>query len=657
MRKQLDWAEEQFALKVPDELDEPRLWVRRFVIWKEPGEVIRDFELQRGLNIIWSPDSHEHDVDLGHGHGAGKSLFCRLIRYCLGESTFADKETRKTIRTQFPNGYVGAEIRIDGATWAVIRPLLGADRRAVAKPGVDLEALFDEAEKQTGPTPLVSALSDTFFVETAVFPDISDDRWRFALAWAARDQECRLRHPLEWRDPRSESGSSLIKGKTSKDDILEGVRCCLGLESETGFKLRTKLSDLSDEQKSTKTRMASSRARAAQLAKRLEIADGEEGEAGVWRLRAGALHREATEELRELATAEESPQASEIVDLDESILELERAKAVQDSEHDRLEALVEAESKALSKLRSESEDLDLEAVREEFGDECDICGVPIEIPVEEGCPYAIDDTQPGTSAAYRQRVVRRKTLKSEEELVRYRSVFDTVAADCQRIGVELVRLRLQKSDLEDEQREWRQQQRENWFNVRQRRDYAKELIECIASYDELSSQVVDLENRAEETKKLIEREDARHAAQRRRLERMYQFVCEEVLGPTAESSISLTNSRLALAVRSGGEAMDSFKIVAFDVAVLLLSAEQRTSLPAFWIHDSPREADLGASIYSRFLRRMASFEQLASRQFQYIVTTTTAPPNDLQSRDYVRLQISAAHPEKRLLKTNLDENI
>jgi len=37
-------------------LTEPRLWVRRLVIWKEPGgEVVRDVSLRPGLNIIWSP--------------------------------------------------------------------------------------------------------------------------------------------------------------------------------------------------------------------------------------------------------------------------------------------------------------------------------------------------------------------------------------------------------------------------------------------------------------------------------------------------------------------------------------------------------------------------------------------------------------------------
>jgi len=33
---------------------EPPLWVRRFVLWAQPGKVIRDIPLRRGLNVARS---------------------------------------------------------------------------------------------------------------------------------------------------------------------------------------------------------------------------------------------------------------------------------------------------------------------------------------------------------------------------------------------------------------------------------------------------------------------------------------------------------------------------------------------------------------------------------------------------------------------------
>jgi hypothetical protein len=80
---------------------EPRLWVRRLMIWEDPEKLIRDIRLRRGLNVIWSPDPGTATATVGRGdgsgHGAGKTLFCRLLRYCLGEDTFANDDLRRSI--------------------------------------------------------------------------------------------------------------------------------------------------------------------------------------------------------------------------------------------------------------------------------------------------------------------------------------------------------------------------------------------------------------------------------------------------------------------------------------------------------------------------------------------------------------------------------
>jgi hypothetical protein len=118
----------KLSLAVPAGLKEPRLWVRRLAIWEAPdGQKIRDISLRQGLNIIWSPDGSDGDGDAAGlraiGHGSGKTLFCRLLRYCLGEHRFADETQRERIALAFPNGIVGAEVMLDGVCWAVVRPL------------------------------------------------------------------------------------------------------------------------------------------------------------------------------------------------------------------------------------------------------------------------------------------------------------------------------------------------------------------------------------------------------------------------------------------------------------------------------------------------------------------------------------------------------
>ena len=44
------------AISIHESRRDPPLWVRRFVLWAQAGETIRDIPLRRGLNVIWSPD-------------------------------------------------------------------------------------------------------------------------------------------------------------------------------------------------------------------------------------------------------------------------------------------------------------------------------------------------------------------------------------------------------------------------------------------------------------------------------------------------------------------------------------------------------------------------------------------------------------------------
>ena len=186
-------------------MHEPRLWVRRLVIWEKPGEPpLRDVPLRPGLNIVWTPD------DNGIGHGGGKTLFCRLLRYCLGEDKFAPEDQRDGIGSAFPNGWVGMEVVLDGACWAVLRPL-GIRRRHFAVLDGNLDELVLSEMPATGLSPLLNAIE-----ENLLTPGVRDliagkkqghQAWQIALALLSRDQECRFDHVLEWRSSLSDSES------------------------------------------------------------------------------------------------------------------------------------------------------------------------------------------------------------------------------------------------------------------------------------------------------------------------------------------------------------------------------------------------------------------------------------------------------------------
>jgi hypothetical protein len=77
-------------------------------------------------------------------------------------------------------------------------------------------------------------------------------------------------------------------------------------------------------------------------------------------------------------------------------------------------------------------------------------------------------------------------------------------------------------------------------------------------------------------------------------------------------------------------------------------------MPDFLLHDSPREADLGLSIYHRlfqFARNLQRFGPVPL--FQYIVTTTTEPPREFLDEEWRRLTIHGAPASERLLMVDL----
>ncbi|MBE0703929.1 MAG: chromosome segregation protein SMC, partial [Afipia sp.] len=223
----------KLSLTVPAGLKEPRLWVRRLAIWEAPGgQKIRDIKLRPGLNVVWSPDGFD-DASAGGaraiGHGSGKTLFCRLLRYCLGEQRFSDETQRESIALAFPNGVVGAEVMLDGVCWAVVRPL-GMRRRHVAIADGNLDEIAAGDGATTSIDPLIEAIEQTIVTPgVAALARLQPDQkaWPIALAWLTRDQECRFDDVLDWRSPASGSDAPLPASGRETGPRREALRAFL----------------------------------------------------------------------------------------------------------------------------------------------------------------------------------------------------------------------------------------------------------------------------------------------------------------------------------------------------------------------------------------------------------------------------------------------
>jgi hypothetical protein len=87
---------------------------------------------------------------------------------------------------------------------------------------------------------------------------------------------------------------------------------------------------------------------------------------------------------------------------------------------------------------------------------------------------------------------------------------------------------------------------------------------------------------------------------------------------------------------------------------IAMSMEKSLYFPGILLHDSPREADLSEEIYKRLFLFAEKMEKCTSAPlFQYILTTTTAPPKSFQTRPWLCLQVKGAPAEERLLKVDL----
>src|ERR1019366_2638997 len=203
--------------------------------------------LRPGVNVVWSPDPADRQSDgasTAIGHCSGKSLFCRLIRYCLGEDHFAPKGQEDNIALAFKDGLVGAEVVLDGTVWAIVREI-GSTKRNVAVAGGDLDALAGTAEDATGIEAFMEAVGNA-----VLSPDIASlmpaehagKAWLIALAWLTRDQECRFDDVLDWRRAISDSGSP-ARG-LSVTTTLDAMRALLGAIDPKEHKLCDEIGQL-----------------------------------------------------------------------------------------------------------------------------------------------------------------------------------------------------------------------------------------------------------------------------------------------------------------------------------------------------------------------------------------------------------------------------
>lgn len=585
----------------------PRVWLEHVRIFAAADRELRRLKLTPGLNVIWAPDaSPDERVGTRIGHGAGKTLLCRFLRHVLGEPDLASPGDADALRHTFPEGFIEAEVHVDGVRWAVRRPF-DATAESFAVCDAELAAL-DRPEQRVPYDAFLEALQATLGPSAEM---LAGDPWLAALAWMSRDQERRFGGALHWRDRTASSNSKVAR--VANVERVRAMRSFLRLRAAEDVAAEQAVAELEVDERTTIRQLADCEREVTWLSIRLAREGvGDVSELAGQPLVLRAAIAELTAKLDALDAPREEPEALRTArDAYEAAL---REEAVQ-------QAIVNEHQALLESLRAH------EAGTHDAS--CGHCHAPFSF-------------EPGAA--------RTPTARAERDLVKEQKSHAKAARKLER-----ARTALQKAI--DRERAAQRSDWLAWADARERLARAKELERQVQRRDELSARLARIQTDLSEARIHRDRTIREHGKRARRVSDVFDFVIRRLAGQDVSGKVSIGATELDAGIRlpdgraGTSPALRVLETLALDLSALVLACEDRADLPGLLIHDSPREADLARSHYDA-LYRLATWLEDATNSpgFQYIVTTTTSPPKSLAFR---AVRLGAIANDDLLLRTPL----
>ncbi len=624
-----------------------------------PFTPIRRVPFRRGLNIVWADPRIATAKQGGSrlaGHSAGKSTFCRIIRWLLGENRFGKAELQEAIGTQFTKGLAALRLEINGIPWIVGRQFWDS-REHWALKGVSLE------EALAGGTPRNHSLPE--FLEALekvsispltrhAIPGSEDDlQWTDVLAWLSRDQNCALQTVEAWR----EAPSPVDRNIASKEARHILMRLVLDLLDEREWQeMRT-----SAELEAARTAEASKRieleANAYAACEPIHSLIGKQGKSLTGVLLISKAEAHVRKQKEQLSVLKKQLTSFDLPGMDLSFQESLMAFAKKEQEaatsNQRLKHLAR-------RLAERSADEIKEAQRridEKRGLPAGFCAKPRE-EVKGVCPF------------YEEAPVQFSTHQAESVIARGR---DDLQEELEAEQASHQSLQDQLPFLEERHAANRVLLEESRLLAEEKRN---EIARCsaelttanaILSVAMRTSDALDA-NLAEvkELKGKIRKSNARQDAIRRDRWRdrnefgdFFESVLRFLMGEEAHGHVQFdTKGMFDLTAKTrsplSSAAIDALTVIAFDLAAMFWSASGRGHHPRLVIHDSPRVADMSLVPYEAIFEVAQKAETLGEGppNFQYIITTTQSPPDGLKDA-HVILELDASTPVGRLFKRDL----
>jgi len=651
----------------------PMLWVReiRLLYRLEPGAAaeIRRVQLHPGVNIIWARPADPNEAnpaERGRGHDVGKTSFCRLLRYLLGEEHYGNEELRLAVaaKESLNRAWALGEVVLNGEPWAVARPLYtGAHHFAIQ--GITLDQLIVAPAKDRRPHEDFVKAIDRCVVGNLAVQTFDDDgqkpiRWLHILQWLARDQESHLAGLFKWRDASSDHGSPEL----SANEAQFLARCILGV---TDVEERRQIERRNALMRDKGTQMDNARYYERRVTDalrraRAELPNGESlpevGEA----LFVDVVVKHAKLLVAEKRAKLETQLATLKLDDLESTLEAAiGATALAKGRYDELFPLVEETEDALARFTENEQptqqDVDaLDVIIAKLKPDRAFCEIPVNIALfqcpllqekrlSEEAPAAAGGNVPRLAEQKRKHVAK-QLAGLKRNLQQFSQHFDTCRAKeavARRHRNEMserrTTLREEIVALDQEAASWRIRAEDTVFSQRR--------------LDEARTTLKDVEEQLELSK--ARQDEAQKNVRTRQLELVEVFmgVCRFFKGEQADAELKFTRDEINARIGSGGGAYNALSSLAFDYCALVAGLHGIGHHPGLVIHDSPRESDMELSLYRPLFQLAKLLEDRAAASFQYIITTTEEPPMGMTTPPHLCLELDATKPDGKLFKEEL----
>lgn len=642
----------------------PRLWVED--VWLldsvEPLSITRSLKLRQGLNIVWA---REPETDLASGlasagHGVGKTSLCYLLRHCLGDEAPSITVLCDKASGTFPKGGVAAKVHLDGTTWVVFRPYARFGR-SLAGIGESLDALFagqlagsfveyqDELQAAfIGKLPNSTLPGSTQLLE-----------WRHLLAWCIRDQKTRFDAFFHWRD-----GDGLGFRRSRQDPPLF-VRSVLGLHDANVDRLMREADTLQSNLAKLEAEIPELERLAAmeltlaerRLRTRLEASDDVPIFNDLVNTSLEQLLERRIEQLEMQCQQAEPKAARAELSLGRALAthsDLDQKARVLELEVQIAQSVLENNEIAFNKLSEEVMELELLAGQCKHGD--------IDF---SHCSHVIQrrSTQ-SLSWHFRKQATAKDLANQSEALHQANSIADAARRDVVIQGAVVDRLR----------QDARKIQIQLATNLRDAESLRSQWDEFITIWERLQNGISSTEletarNRKDWVgqdlqKKQTELFVIRQQSSERSnfLKALTKTVAYRMLGEDGFGIFKPESDTQPFELSVGGEAYQVLEVLLGDITTLLDSALSYATLhPGLIVHDCPREADMSERLYREFLLLVSEAEaQLCVGNmvpFQYVVTTTSPPPESLSKEPYLVLELRPGDENYSLFKKQLESRL